>query len=190
MKRLAILVIVLVAACGSNPSPTTVPSVAIASEAAVPTTQAATAGPTTSPTATPEPTPSPTADPEAIRAEAAKAYLAAAAVTNKASKKLDAKYKTFKSLKQARDYYRAAAKIDGTFIAALKKMTVPDDTKADLHSLIAKTAAAQALEIEGSAVKSWAAQGSVAASLTRAARAASAAANLIRSDLGLPPIPA
>lgn len=72
----------------------------------------------------------------------------------------------------------------------MKLITVPADTAGDVHNLIAKPTALQALDIGGSAVKSWAAVSSLEGDLLKAERASAAAANLIRSDLGLPPVPA
>ena len=180
--RWLLAIALLVSACGgtverSAPAPAATPSAAAA-------VNLATAGPTP----TEVPTPSPTPDPEAVRKTAAAAYLAAAESANKAYKALLSKYKTFDTLTRARAYYKAVAKIDGEFIAKVKKILVPADTAADLHALIAKDAASQALEIEGSGAQSWTEVDSVIAALEKADRASTAAANLIRSDLGLPPI--
>lgn len=131
---------------------------------------------------------SPTPNPETVRKTAAAAYLASAEAGNKAREALYAKYKTFANLSKARSFYRAYSTIEGAFLAKLKRITVPADTKADMHSLIAKLAAVQALAVEGSGVKSWTEQVTLDGALVKAARAVSAAANLVRSDLGLPPV--
>jgi hypothetical protein len=133
-------------------------------------------------------TAAPTPDPEVVRKAAAAAYLSAAEKGNKARKALNKKYKTFKTLKQARAYYKASAKIEGSFIAAVKALKVPADTAGDLHTMVAKWAAVQALEVEASGVKSWSHQESVDAAIVKAERIASGASNLIRADLGLPPV--
>jgi hypothetical protein len=187
MKKL-LAIAVLVAACGgatdSLPSGSITAFAAVHSPApsAVPVVAAAT--PTSSPS------PSPTPDPEAIRKTAATAYLAVAKAANKAGDALDKKYKTFGTVKRARAYFKAAAKIEGDFIAGVKNLVVPADTSGDLHALVVKDTALQSLYIEGSAAKSWASVYSVSTAAQKASRAASAAANLIRSDLGLPPVPA
>lgn len=179
MKRL-LAIALLVSACGGTVEPSTPPATA--------TPSAAAAVNLVTPAPTAAPTPSSTPDPEAVRKAAGAAYLVAAESSNKAFAALDKKYQTFDTLKRARAYYKAAAKIDGGFILKLKMITVPADTAADVHSLIAKTAATQALEIEGSGVKSWTDLASVIAAVKKADRATTAAANLVRSDLGLPPV--
>jgi hypothetical protein len=123
-------------------------------------------------------------------AVAATAYLAAANPYKKAINALAAKYKTFGTLARARAYYKAAAALEGRFVASMKLITVPADTTGDFHTLIIRITALQALDIEGSGVKSWAAVSSLQSDLLKAERAAAAVANLIRSDLGLPPVPA
>ena len=180
--RWLLAIAILVSACGGTVERSTPAPAATSSAAAA--VNLATAGPTP----TEVPSPSPTPDPEAVRKTAAAAYLVAAESANKAYKALDSKYKTFGTLTRARAYYKAAATIEGDFIAKVKKIIVPADTAADLHALIAKSAATQALDIEGSGAQSWSDVDSVIAALEKAARATTAAANLIRSDLGLPPI--
>lgn len=171
------LLAVLVMACGS--AATSTAPLPPASQAAT----AATVQPAVS--ATPQPTPGQ----ETIRRIAAAAYLTAAEKANKDANALDKKTpRVLKTLRQARAYYKAAARIEGAFVAAIKAITVPADTAGDLHSLIAKRTAVQALAIEGSGVKSWSAQASVDAALTKALRTAAGASNLLRSDLGLPPV--
>lgn len=129
-----------------------------------------------------------TPDPEAVRKAAAAAYAAAAAKYNKDLNALAKKCKTFESLKMARNCYASAAKINGAYVTALKGIQVPADTASDLHALVAKVTAVQAVLIEGSKARSWAAFDSAGTPYVKADRAASAAANLVRSDLGLPPV--
>jgi hypothetical protein len=131
--------------------------------------------------------PSSTPDQEAIRKTAASAYAAAAKATNAAETKLDKKYPSSMSLRQAHAYYAALAKIDGTFIVAIRKIAVPVDTAADMHTLIVRETAAQAIFLEASKARASDLT-AMANDLTKAARNASAAANQIRSDLGLPPV--
>jgi hypothetical protein len=117
--------------------------------------------------------PSPTPDPEVVRKTAGTAYLAAAGTYNKATNALEKKYPTFTSLARARAFYRGLATIQGAFIVAIKKIVVPADTAGDLHSLVARSAADQALAIEGSAGSSWSRVDSVISSLERSTRTSS-----------------
>jgi len=178
-------------ACGTpttSPTQVAAPSPAMVASPPSSPSPSPSSSPSPIPTPTAAPTPSPTPDPEAVRKAAGAAYLAAAESANKAGAALNKKYKTYGTLARARAFHKAAAKIESDFIAKLKKITVPADTASDLHSLIAKDAATQALDIEGSGVTSWADVVSVDAALLKAARASTAAANLVRSDLGLPPV--
>jgi hypothetical protein len=134
------------------------------------------------------PSPSPSPDPEAVRKAAGTAYLAAAKIANDARKKVDANYPTNLTLKQARSYYAALAKIEGAFLIAIRKIEVPADTAADMHTLIVREAASQALLLELAKASSIGDLNAAAADLRRAGRNATAAANLVRSDLGLPPV--
>jgi hypothetical protein len=175
MRRFVVLALLL-SACAGTVQPG-------ASSSPLPATlgnDGSIASPTALPTATP--------DPEAVRKAAGIIYATAAAKYGKDIRALNSKYKTFTSLKNARAFYAAATKIEGTFLTTVKKLVVPADTAADLHSLVAKSAALQALEVEGSTVKTWAAVDSVQRASQSADRAASAAANLVRADLGLPPV--
>lgn len=165
------LICALVVACGETVAPSSVPSPPPSLAASIAT-----------------PTARPTVAPEVIRKAAATAYVAAAETFNKALKALDKKYVSFGTYARARAYYKADSKLRAVFIGALKLLAVPSDTAGDLHALIAKETAVQALEIEGSAVKTNADLVSVEKALVSAQRAGTAAANLIRSDLGLPPV--
>jgi hypothetical protein len=178
---LAVALVLVASACGSAVAPT--PS-GQASPLAVASVVAS-----LTPTATPIPTPTATPDPETLRKAAGTAYLAAAKAINKGFNALNKKYPTFKTLKIARAYYKAAAVLDGAFLAALKKITFPPDTVADAKALIRAIAGDQAIAIEGSAVKSWSQLASVAKTAEQRSRVGSAAANLVRSDLNLPPVP-
>ena len=90
----------------------------------------------------------------------------------------------------SRAYFKAAAALAGGFVAKVKLITVPADTAGDVHKPNREGhGAAGALDMGGSAVKSWAAVSSLEGDLLKAERASAAAANLIRSDLGLPRSP-
>jgi hypothetical protein len=187
MKKLLVIALLVAACGGATDSAPPGSQAAFAADTAPPTALPVAVAPTPTPSATPSPTSTPTPDPEAVRKTAADAYLAAAETSNKAFKTLDKKYKTFGTLSRARAYYKASAKIDLAFINKMKGITFPDDTKGDVHSMVAKWLEVQSLETEGSGVKSWTAVLSVQKALTTASRKASAASNLVRSDLGLPP---
>jgi hypothetical protein len=136
------------------------------------------------------PTPMPTPNPEALRVAAAAAYKTAAATVNAGFKALHNKYPKFTSLTVARAYWKGAVKLEGAFIAAVKKIAWPPDTAGDAHTLLVRETSTQEIEIEGTVVKSWAQQTNVQSAWNKATRLASAAANQVRSDLGLPPVPA
>jgi hypothetical protein len=177
---LIILAAVLVVGCGSQASPVTPSVSSLIGDSATPAL--ATSVPSVS-----APTASPSPDPEAIRKAAAVAYAGAAAKANADFAALDKKYRTLKTLKIAHAYWKAAGAITGRFIAAVKGIAVPTDTAADLHALVARDAASQASEIEQSMVSS-ADYNDAYKVWTARARASTAAANLVRVDLGLPPV--
>ena len=184
MRLLALAFVgAVLAGCGQTPSPT-------ATQTPTPPVNPSTATIATG-TPTPSalvPTPSPSPNPEVVRAAAAKAYLSAANLANKAQAANLKKYPTFGTLAKSRAYYKADEKIVGKFIAAIKAITFPADMAGDVHTLISREAAFQALDAEGAAAKTWTQVYSVDASEKTAGRAATAAANLIRVDLGLPPV--
>ena len=186
-SALVLATAIMVAACGGATA--SQPSGSSAAFAAAITSAPTTSPVAAAPTPTYSPSPSQTPNPEAVRKTAADAYLAAAETANKAFKALNKKYKTIATLKVARAYQKAAAKIDG---ASRKDEAdhlpqFPDDTKGDVHSMLAKWLEVQSLEIEASGVKSWGALLSVEKALLSAGRKSTAASNLVRSDLGLRP---
>jgi len=165
------------------------PEPVMAAESAEASSPAPASEPAVTQAPVPSPTADPTPDPEALRTTAAAQYLAAATKANKANKALNRKFpKTFKSLKQARRYWRASAKIEGTFIAKIRIIQVPPDTAADMRKLIARVAASQAIELEAAHAKSWLSLSRTDAAMDKIFRRHTAAANLVRSDLGLPPV--
>jgi hypothetical protein len=176
----ALAAALLLGGCGA----TTVP------ESSVATSSSVTLSPAPSLVA-PSLAPTPTPDPEALRKAAASAYLAAASKANKANKANNAlrkKYRHDATLAGARAFYKGEAAIEGSFIKAVRAIIWPPDTAGDAHTLIVRETALQALDLEGARVRTWADVGSVEKALTGAERAATAAANLVRSDLGLPPV--
>jgi hypothetical protein len=134
------------------------------------------------------PTASTSPDPETLRKAAGVAYLAAANASQKAQKALSRKYPARMTLAQTRALLAAQAKIDGTFVAALKKLQVPPDTAGDLHTAIVRWNALQAIEILQSRLRSFAELNDQYHAFTNARDAASAASNQLRSDLNLSPI--
>jgi hypothetical protein len=190
MKILAALLFTIMVVGACSTAATHAPSVGSASLApsALAPSAPASSAPLMSAAPTLAATPTPTPDPAAVKAAAAKAYLTVAEVYNRAFKTLDHKYPTLGTLSKFRAYYKAAAKIDGTFIAGVRQITFPADTAGDAHSLVARDTAVQALEIEASGVRSWADADSVNKAILSAGRASTETANLVRSDLGLPPV--
>lgn len=189
----AVMVLTLaVAACGSNqvtpgpvgPTGTPIPSAASNVPPAVIASGVPEGQSSPPPSAA---APAPSASPDA--AAAGKAYLAAAGKINKAVKALDRKYPTFKTVAQARTYYRKAAKLERAFTDAVRKIQFPPDMASDVKSLLAKDASLQSLYIEAGNARSWTEFDSVSSAITKTGRSASAAANLVRQDLGLPSVP-
>jgi hypothetical protein len=159
--------------------------------APTPAIAAASPSPSVVSTGSPQPSASPSepASQDQIRYVASRAYIQAANVSNRAGAALNKKYPTFTSIARARAFYKAAAGIEGTFIKGIRGLICPTDTVSDAHAFVARLAAVQALYIEGSVAKTVSDLVSVSNALTGADRAASAAANLLRGDLGLPPVP-
>jgi hypothetical protein len=189
MTRRSVLgpaIVLIVAACNAGPQPTPTP-LALVLPSAAPVASVVPAG-SAAATASQAPSLSATPDQQTIRKAAAAAYLAAAKRYNTATKALERKYPTFKNLTAARTYYRVSGRLEAAFIKAMKAITFPTDTASDAHALIRAETAIQALEAEGASVHSWSDVASVEAAMTKAGRNSSAAANLVRSDLNLPPI--
>ena len=183
--QLVLLAAILVGACDAAITPSQQPASVIATP---PPAAGASLAPGASPGASSVPEATPAPDPEAVRKAAAAAYLAAAKKSTKATDRLAKRYKVFRTLKRARAYYRQEAKLSGEFIHDIKGIAVPADTAADLHDLVRRWTADQALELEGSVARSWAEIDDVQAATRKSYRKSTAAANLLRADLGLPPV--
>jgi hypothetical protein len=158
----------LMAACGGSASPT----------AGTPSAAAR------APAATVQPTPSPTAD---LYPTAKVAYLAAASAGNTAVNAANAALARATTAAQESAAYKKLAAADTSFRAAVFGLTFPTDMKADANALIG------AISSEIAAFQSAASAadplGSVPqGAITVANSAGSAAANVVRHDLGLPPI--
>ena len=78
--------------------------------------------------------------------------------------------------------------MDGRYVAVVRALAVPPDTKADLHDLVRQWTALQAIHLQAAHVSSWTEFDDMSAATKKAGQKASAAANLLRSDLGLPPV--
>jgi len=122
-------------------------------------------------------------------AAAASAYLAAADMAKASNLALAAQYTGSLSLAQGRAYYRAAADIDGTFLAAVRAITFPPAAAADAASLVNRVTADQALDVQGSTVVTAAGMGLVEKARPADLAAVAAAGNQLRADLGLPAAP-
>ena len=96
---------------------------------------------------------------------------------------------TSRTWPELRAYYKLSATISGTFLKALRAIVYPADSAADGHSLIVKNSTLQADELDASVDRTVAAMNADIAHVNSADDTASASANLIRGDLGLPPIP-
>lgn len=147
----------------------------------------ATAEPTVA--ATPLPTPAATLDPEAVRKAAGAAYLAAVAPYNKAIKTLYRENRNKTSLKASRTYCTKLADSERTWLLALQKIVVPADTTADVKALIRLSAADEAHLRSCAKSRSFADWNTAWDRAEKAFSKAVEAANLVRLDLGLPPVP-
>jgi hypothetical protein len=183
---LTVVLAIVSAGCAATTIPGAQPSPQVIYVTPAPTVGSPASSVQPLPSTTPAPTASP--DPEAVRVAAAKAYLAAAETSNRANKALNKKYPKLSTLARVHAYYKASAKIDATFIGAIKRIVVPADTAGDLHSLVARMATVQADDLEAAAARTWLQVLSVDRALAGAVRASNAAANLVRADLNLPPI--
>jgi hypothetical protein len=158
--------------------------VAAAPTAAPVSTTPPTAAPTVAPSATPVP---PTQ--EEIRTAAAAAYLAAVKPYNRTNDRLWKQYKNKTSLKALRTYCSKKDVNLRTWIEKLQGITMPDDTRADAKQLIRWAAAEDVGLRQCAAAKTWAEWDRGWARFDRNADRATEYANLVRLDLGLPPVP-
>ena len=122
-------------------------------------------------------------------ATAATAYLAAANAAKAANVALAGQYTGSLTLAQGRAYYRAAADIDATFLAAIKTITFPPATATDAATLVNRVTDDQALDVRGSTVVTDAGMELVRGARPADLAAVAAAGNQLRADLGLPAAP-
>jgi hypothetical protein len=176
---LAFLLPILLAACGSAtpvPTPSTATSSVAPSLAVAPST-----------TATPSASVEPTQD--EIRAAAARAYRKAVIPYNRTTTRLFKAYGKATTLKAWRTYCSKLDVATRTFIKAMQGITWPTDTASDAKALIRADAAADA-NLRSCAKARTAANWQRAWNLyVKATDRAHEAANLVRLDLGLQPVP-
>ena len=148
----------------------------------------ATPSPTPSPTLGPTlgPTPSPTIDIAAL----AQQYLALATKANDADDALSKKYPAqLTTVNQVHALYAGYAATEGDFATGLRAMVFPESMQTDVHEVLKDEAAEQVIQLELSKVKTWADADLLYKDLDAASNARSGACNLLRGDLGLPPVP-
>lgn len=184
----------VLAGCGMTaptdlpPSTIGSPAPAEASAPVVDTVQspASSGNPVPSGSTGPRPTPEP--DPDAGRKAAAAQYLAAGVAMVKASTALRSPV----NAKQTVRYEREAAEIWGQWLAAVEQIRAPADTSVDLQRLIRVVTRRQALQREGAdalAIRSMDDWYRVRRRLRDLEGKLLDAADRVRSDLGLPPLP-
>ena len=132
---------------------------------------------------------SPSAGGDQVVAAAATAYAAAANTAKVANAALAAQYSGTLTLALGRAYYRAAADIDGTFLASVRAITFPPAAAADAAALINRVTADEALDVQGSTAVTAAGMALVKSARPADLAAVAAAGDRIRADLGLPAAP-
>ncbi|MEO8230413.1 MAG: hypothetical protein ABI628_11725 [Chloroflexota bacterium] len=141
--------------------------------------------PPSEPSPTPAESGSPSPDP-AVRLAAARAYLAAARAYNTAKRALSPN--ATRTFEETRTYYRDLAKAEHAFLVAIRTVDFPADARSRVDLLLKLTAESEAWQLKGSATGTRSALDKIQPSIVRADQAASLAADLLRRDLGLPPI--
>ena len=134
----------------------------------------------------PTPAGSGSASDPAVRLAAAKAYLAAAQAYNTAKRTLSPN--ATRTFEETRTFYRDLAKAEHAFLVAIRKVDFPVDVRSRVDLLLKLTAGSEAWQLRGSAARSRSALDEILPAIVRADQAASLAADLLRRDLGLPPI--
>jgi hypothetical protein len=124
-----------------------------------------------------------------IRLVAGKAYLAPVTPANKAFTALWKIYKNKTSLKANRQYCTKLATVMRAELLALQAIEYPEDTTADAKALIRADAASEADLRTCAKASNFTAWNRAMSLADKASDRAHEAANLIRLDLGLPPVP-
>lgn len=185
LARLVLVLGLLPAACATpsgSPSPGSLgaaPSVTPGSTLNVPS------APPSGPTPTPAGSGPASSDP-AVRLAAAKAYLAAARAYNTAKRALLPQ--ATRTFEETRTYYRELATAEHAFLLAIRKVDFPADARSRVELLLKLTAESEAWQLRGSAARTRSALDKIQPAILRADQAASLAADLLRRDLGLPPL--
>jgi hypothetical protein len=192
MPRLGALLVLalLVVACGGT---TSAPSMVLTEspDFASPSASQPVAEPSAveaSPYVAPSPSAAATPTQEQIRHLAAVAYQRAAKKSNTLDDALYKKYRNATSLRSLRRFCAGLSTSEHKFIATIKAIVYPDDTKSDAKALI-RLAAGEEAHLRGCAkaasIANWNDQWREAG---RVANRRTEAANLLRLDLDLPPV--
>jgi hypothetical protein len=145
------------------------------------------AAPSASPTAAP--TQAAPASQDELRLIAGKAYLAVVKVSNKASDRLWKLYRYNTALKPSRTYCAKLGAVTRTELLGLNGIKYPDDTAADAKALVRSLAAMEADLRTCAKASSVAAWNQAWKLFGRAGDRGHEQANVVRLDLGLPPVP-
>lgn len=135
------------------------------------------------------PAPLPTPSQDEIRAAAAKAYRTAVIPSNREGKALWAYYKDKTSLKANRAYCTKLAANQRTLLLAMKAIVWPTDTASDAKILIRALASDDANMRTCAKAGNWAEWNRAWDLHNKASARSHEAANLVRLDLGLQPVP-
>ncbi|HVA86555.1 MAG TPA: hypothetical protein VNF73_09600 [Candidatus Saccharimonadales bacterium] len=184
--HLAFVLVLAMAACGAPTASAPIGSNAAVGSLASPIT--ASSGESSPGAATSQTPPSP--DPVALKAAAAKSYLAIATSYNKTIDLLNKGCgNEYLSLAGARACSAKYAVAEHVFYVAVNALTVPVEAASDQRALVHASSAVyidERLEATAPTIAAWDADNQVS---SKASTASSIAANNFRLDLGLPPVP-
>lgn len=93
-----------------------------------------------------------------------------------------------RTFEETRTYCRNLAKAEHAFRVSIGKVQFPADVRPRVDLLLKLSAESETWQLEGSAARTRTALDKIQPSILRADQAASLAADLLRRDLGLPPI--
>lgn len=125
-----------------------------------------------------------------LRPIAAQQYLAAVTAYNKAtSAAFKSKACGAATLKQQRACVTAFYTAAETFLAALRAIQYPPDTEGDLRALIRAETTVDTFYRDAAGEKTLTALSGWFTKISKAIDVAQTASNLVRGDLGLPPVP-
>lgn len=179
-RRFLIIATLLVATCGGTQPVPASPAIVLPPQSTAPSRSAA-------PSSSVAPSATPTQD--EVRATAANAYRRAVIPLNRTVKALFKKYGNATSLKSLKTFCSKLDVVTRSWIKALQAITWPTDTAADAKTLIRAEASADA-NLRGCAKatgsSSWYASWDLYVKFNNRSIEA---ANLVRLDLGLNPVP-